>query len=154
MTLLHAGTVRDGEKISVAEYGDANLWLEVELSPSWPGRLRQFLSQAPRISLAVRMTKRKQGHGAVSRATFWPMLAAGFLASPLSLNKNEMVDLYTGGPLKRPDAYAIELEGMSSLWNNRIGYKRYRIDSPLGRNSPSELGELKFTADSRSADPQ
>jgi len=39
LTLLREGTVQPGEAIDLSDCGDANLWLEIDLQPSLPGRV-------------------------------------------------------------------------------------------------------------------
>jgi len=40
------------------------------------------------------------------------MLAAGFLASPLLLNRSDVVNLYAGKPAVRPAAYSVDIESI------------------------------------------
>jgi hypothetical protein len=142
MTLLREGSVHEGEPIGVAEYGDEDLWLEISLTPTVEGRLRQFLYKPPEVYLAVWGQSTQQG--AVFRAPV-PMLAAGFLASPVVLRNRDMADLYTGNTVRRPGGYAIKLQpGTANFWQDEIHYRLYRIDSKLGRNSTPDPTLMKL----------
>jgi hypothetical protein len=133
MELLREGVVRVGEPITVAEYGDSDLWLEISLAPTAKGRLREILYKPSEVYLAV-MTQPTQ-QAPVFRAPV-SMLAAGFLASPILMQTKDVADLYTTGAIRRPGAYAILLQpGTAGMWRELISYRLYRIDTKLGRSS-------------------
>ena len=53
------------------------------------------------------------------------MLAAGFLASPLLLNNEDVLNLYAGRSIRQPGACAVEvLPGEECYWQEAV---RYRI---------------------------
>jgi hypothetical protein len=133
MTLLREGVVRPDEPISVGEYGDVDLWLEISLAPSMEGRLRQAIYKPTEVYLAV--WGQSTAQAAMFRAPV-PMLAAGFLASPVLLRNQDIVELYTGSTIHHPGGYAIHLQpGSANLWQDLIQYRLYRLDVKLGRNS-------------------
>src|SRR5439155_20987202 len=99
--------VEPGAPIPLSSLGDADLWMEIELKPTWAGRLWQFLSRPPIVRLAA---WRQAGKELIIRHRAPPsMLAAGFLASPLLLGNDDVLNLYTNGVIERPASYSIEL---------------------------------------------
>ncbi len=142
MTLLHEGSVHADEPINVAEYGDVDLWLEISLTPTLEGRLRQFLYKPSEVYLVVwdqSTTQRGMFRAPV------PMLDAGFLASPVVLRNPDLVGLYTGTAIHRPGGYAIQLQpGTANFWHDPIQYRLYRIDTKLGRNSTPDPALMKL----------
>jgi hypothetical protein len=131
LTLLREGTVRPGEPIVLQEFGDTNLWLEITLEPTLSGRLREFFYHPPTVRLAA---WREAGKELLTRRRApAPMLAAGFLASPLLLRNEDVQDLFAGKPVARPAAYSVELlPGEDRLWLPTIHFRIYRIENPLG----------------------
>jgi hypothetical protein len=125
--LLRQGTAHPGEPIHLEEYGSTNLWLEITISPSLAGRARQLLFKPPFVRLGV-----WRDAGQVRPMKFRappPMLAAGFVASPLLLTTADVQKLYEGGLAARPAAYSVELEpGTERLWQDTISYRVYAIE--------------------------
>jgi hypothetical protein len=127
--LLRQGTVRAGEQINLQAYGETNLWLEVNLEPTAMGRLRQFFYQPSIVRLSV-----WEGVPVKPAKQFRsppPMLAAGFIASPLLLSSSSLLDAYSGKPVTRPSAYAVEIAPSDRfLWQERISYRIYKTGNP------------------------
>jgi len=137
MTLLREGVLHADEPLAMAEFGDADLWLEISLAPSLKGRLRQAFYKPPEVYLAVWGQNPLQVR--LFRAPV-PMLAAGFLASPVVVRTQDLLDVYTGKAIRRPGGYAIRFQpGTAGMWQERIQYRVYRIDAKLGRNSTPDL---------------
>jgi hypothetical protein len=141
LTLIKEGVVRPGEMIGLKDYGNANIWLEISLEPTALGRVITFLYHPSEILLAAwRQSATKQM--AVFRAPA-PMLAAGFLASPLLLDNRDVLSFYAGKPVIRPSAYSIELGSSSKyLWHENIAFRVYRIENQLGNSASPELVRL------------
>jgi hypothetical protein len=141
LTLIREGVVRPSEKLELKDYGNANIWLEISLEPTALGRALTFLYHPSEILLtAWRESARTQM--AVFRAPA-PMLAAGFLASPLLLDNRDVLNLYAGRPGVRPSSYSIELGPSSKyLWRERIAFRVYRIENQLGNSASPELARL------------
>jgi hypothetical protein len=145
LQFVREGAVRPGELIDLRDQARADLWLELQLEPTLLGRARDFFYQAPPLQLGVWC----QGSPNLRRAKFRasaPMLTAGFLASPLLLEGDDILDLYTGVAITRPVAYSIELPaGSKSFWQPSVRFRIYRIVNQLGRCvSPSLARLLKF----------
>jgi hypothetical protein len=141
LTLLRQGILGIGDVIGLKEYGNANMWLEIELKPNIAGRLAQALYRPSEVTLAV-WTDTPNIRVARFRAPA-PMLAAGFLASPLPLDHNDVLDLYAGKPIMRPSAYSIELSPAAQyLWSDAINFRLYKIQNALGGSSSKQLDRL------------
>ena len=142
MTLLREGSVAEGEPINVAEYGDVDLWLEITMTPTLEGRLRQVFYKPTETYLVV--WAQASAQPVAFRAPV-SMLAAGFLASPVALRNVDLLNLYTGKAILRPGGYAIRLQpGTASLWQNQFQFRLYRTDAKLGRNSTPDPTLMKL----------
>ncbi len=141
LTLLREGTLGVGDVIGLKEYGNANLWLAIDVKPNLAGQLGRWLYRPSELTLAVwcdTPTLRAARFHAPA-----PMLAAGFLASPLPLDNRDVLDLCTGKPITRPSAYSIEIgPAAQHLWQDGIHFRLYRIENQIGQSAPSELGGL------------
>ena len=134
LRLLRQGSVRPGEPITLREYGEAAIWMEVDLTPSVRGRIRQFLYKAPEVRLTVeRGTSKTQ---AMFRAPA-PMMAAGFLASPLLLRTEDVLGLYNDTNVLRPTAFSVTLNpGEGHFWQETVAFRIYEIENGLSRRVP------------------
>ena len=140
LILIKEGVVYPGEMIGLKEYGNANIWLEVVVEPTALGYARTFFYHPPEIVLtAWRQSATTQMASFRAPA---PMLAAGFLASPLLLDNREVLNLCAGKPVIRPNAYSVELTAGSYLWQSNIRFRVYRIENQLGNSASPELVRL------------
>ena len=131
LTLLRTGEVQLGERIDLSEFKDLNLWLQIDLKPSISGRLRSVLYKPYRPRIAA--WSNSATHSLLARGgVAEPMLAAGFLASPLLRQEDDVERFYTGGTVLRPTAYSIEpAPGTSALWQDSMRFRIYKIETPL-----------------------
>src|SRR6185295_3050291 len=107
LTLLREGYVRSGESIGLAGYGESNLWLEISLTPTLLGRIKQILYKPGPVWLIMDRGSAK------SHATFRapaPMMATGFLASPLLLRNEDVLAMHRGTNITRPKSYELSLD--------------------------------------------
>jgi hypothetical protein len=133
LTLERAGTVNAGEIIPLPPAGDTNLWLEIEVAPTFPGRVRQVLYRPATARLAAW----KNGKVLLRRRAPPVMMAGGFLASPLLCGNSDMASYFNGGVPVRPDGYSVEIEpDQRSYWAPVIQYRLYRIENPPRRATP------------------
>jgi len=138
LSLAREGTVRPGQALDLREFGDTDLWLEISLEPTLLGRLRQVLYRPPTVRLAA--WREPGGKLLVRNRAPAPMLAAGFLASPLLLNNEDVLNLYANRAITRPGACSVEvLPGEQRYWQDAVRYRIYKIESRLGRCVPAEL---------------
>jgi len=132
LRLLRQGVVGPGKPIDLREYGDADLWLEIDLSPTVTGRLRQLVYRPPTVRLAAWREPAREllvRHRAPAS-----MLAAGFLASPLLLRNEDVLNLYDSNGCARPGAYSVELlPGEEQFWQGAIRFRIYKIENQVGR---------------------
>ncbi len=143
LTLLRERTVRPGEPINLADFGETNLWMEIGLAPTLIGQIRQFLYKPAKVHLKIwggPHTARAAEFGAPA-----PMLEAGFVASPFLLGNGDIVDLYTGAPVARPRAYSLELGPEARpFWQDQARVRIFKIESQLGKSAPQELQRLRY----------
>lgn len=126
-TLVREGSVRPGERIrwTESENSEQDLWLEIELAPTWRGRIRQIMFKPPRIRIAFWSENSKAPLARMGAAA--PMLAAGFLASPVLIRNEDVLAYYSGRPVVRPSACSLELEpGTEAFWQSSIRFRLFR----------------------------
>lgn len=141
LTSLSEGTVHPGEPIFLNEFGDADLWMQIEVKPSLLGRVRQFFFKP--TTLRIAMWHKSSRQSASSFRAPAPMLAAGFVASPLIANNEDALNLYTASAIARPYACSVELgAGNQHFWQETIRYRIYKIEKPLGRGARENLPRL------------
>lgn len=142
MTLLREGSAPLGEPIYLPENA-SNVWMEVAVEPTLLGRAARMLYRSGTVHMKV-----LGATGVVEGAEFGtptPMLAAGFLASPLLLGNADVVDLYTGNPGCHPKAYAVDVPAAEkSLWKSSVHFRLYQIENNVGHSVSAPLQRLKF----------
>jgi hypothetical protein len=139
--LVREGTVHPSEPIFLYEFGDADLWLQIDVKPTLLGRARQFFYKPTIVRLAMWHKSSKQGASTFRAPT--PMLAAGFVASPILANNEDTLNLYANTAVTRPYACSIELGvGNQRFWQETISYRIYKIENKLGRCAHENLPRL------------
>lgn len=127
MTLLREGEARPGEKIELKDFGDTNLWMEIDLKLSPVGRIRQFLYHPPTVRLAA--WRDGGGRLLLRRRAPPPMLAAGFIASPLLSRNEDLAAFHRGESVARPTAYSVEImAGEDYLWDSSFHFRLYKLE--------------------------
>jgi hypothetical protein len=131
LKLVSEGDVSPDGVITLGEFGDANLWMEIDLQPTWLGELRRVLYKPAEAKLGVWSgLPNEPGKAFLAPAC---MLSAGFLASPLVLDNHDVANLYQGKALIRPTAIAVRfLPSPVDFWQEKIHYRIYRIENKLG----------------------
>lgn len=141
LSLLREGTVHPSQPIFLNEFGDGDLWMQITVKPTFLGRVRQFFYKPPIVRLAMWHKSSKEG-ASWFRAPV-PMLAAGFVVSPMLANTEEALNLYTGSAMTRPQACSVEMgAGNQRFWQETIGYRIYKIERNLGRCAREQLPRL------------
>jgi len=131
LTLLREGTVRLGEEIGLDDLGNADLWMEISAEPTLAGRVMQLVYKPQKIRLAVRRESSKAPSLRFPAPA--PMLAAGFLASPLLIRQADVSNLYAGNAVTRPKGYSVELLASETrLWQDTVRFRIYKIENKLG----------------------
>ena len=137
LRLVAQGALGPGEKLDLQSYGDTNLWLEIVAPAALPGRVRQFAYQLAPLRLEVALAASEQTN-MVFRAP-GVMMAAGFVASPLLTNDRDLLNLYSGKPVRRPVSYCVEIEpNQKVFWKAQFQFRLYRIESQLGFIAPAQ----------------
>jgi hypothetical protein len=140
LTQLEKGFARIGQKIDLSKFGDVALWVEIDIRPSLIGSLRQKTYASPVVRLAAYRDDNHTLVASTSAATSLitrrrappSMLAAGFLATPLVLNTDDVAKLLSAKPIVRPAAYSVEpTPGQEKLWQQQITYRVFRIENPF-----------------------
>jgi hypothetical protein len=135
LEVLREGTLRPGDLLSMRDWLNSDIWISLEMQPTLPGSIRSFFYKPPKVELGVWMfegAKLKMAKFSAPPA----MLAAGFLANPLELENQDIMDLYVGKNIARAVAYSLELPARTkSLWQDSVHYRVYRIEKQLGRTT-------------------
>jgi hypothetical protein len=133
--LVSEDHIQFGQQIDLRKYGESPLWVEIELTPSFRGWLRQSFYAAPIIRLAAWSDPGKTL--IIKRRAPSSMLSAGFVASPLLLTTRDM-QLLSAGKSSHPAAYSVEADpGQRQLWRNDIRVRIFRIENPLAEDRKS-----------------
>jgi hypothetical protein len=141
LTLLREGTVHPGEPILLNESGQTDLWMQVTLKPTPLGLARQFFFKPTNVRLAMWHKPSKDGASWFRAPT--PMLAAGFVASPMLANTDDTLNLYADSSVIRPYACSIELGADNQrFWQETSDYRIYKIENRLGRSVRESLPRL------------
>ena len=145
LRLAREGTLEPGQLLDLRDQGIANLWLELELAPTLLGRARSLAYQPAEVRLGVWLQENARLRLAKFHAPA-PLLSAGFLASPLLLENDDVLGLYQRTPLTRPVAFSVELPaGSLQYWQRQIHFRLFKIENQLGRcTSPELVRLLKF----------
>ena len=53
LKLLQAGSVKSGERLDVGKYPEQNLWLEMDVKPTWWGRAVKFIYRPLPVRLSI-----------------------------------------------------------------------------------------------------
>lgn len=122
---LANGTARVGERIDVTAHESQDLWLEIKTTPGMLARLEAFALRPPPLRIRV-WCAGWPAEGVVFNAPA-PMLAAGFIASPLLGSTDDVASLLNGEPTRRLQAFAIE-----TSWRSRDTAIRYRVSTIPG----------------------
>jgi len=122
---LASGTARVGERIDLTAHQSQDLWLEIETRPGVLARTETFALRPPPLRLRV-WCAGWPAEGVVFNAPA-PMLAAGFIASPVLGSTDDVAALLKGEPTRRLQAFALETSRRS-----RDTGIRYRLASIVG----------------------
>lgn len=125
--MVAAGELPLDGKISLSDFPTNVLWLEIELHPSLPGRIKQLLYKGPHTRLAFFLS------GSAKRITAFapaPMLAAGFVANPLLLHTDDVRRFYEHrDAVTHPSAYSLSIESSDrKLWKSTFTYRLYTLE--------------------------
>jgi hypothetical protein len=127
LKLLRQGTAGLNERVHLPENKEGCIWLEVSIEPNWRGRLIQLFYKPGKTRIAFwapDMKKALNRSGAPA-----PMLAAGFIASPLLLKTQDVRDFFDGASMIRPAAFSIELSPeFQRYWKPTFLFRIYSVE--------------------------
>jgi len=120
--------VRVAERVDVTDFGGRDLWLEIDVSPGIVARAEAFVVRPPptRIRLWADGLP-EEGHAYLAPP---PMLATGFIASPVLMGTADAAAVLAGGATRRLRAFAVETS--RSYRDTPI---RYRLHAIVGNLS-------------------
>jgi len=124
--LLKEGTAHAGDRIDLAGYRPEDIWLEIFVHPNWRGHLRKLFYKPSTVRISF--WSERPGERLARARSPAPMLAAGFLASPLLLRNQDVIDFYEGKNFIRPAACSIETEFGERFWHETYYFRIYEID--------------------------
>ncbi len=145
LTLVREGLVSMRKPIDLKGFASTNVWIEIEVAPTFAGRCRQFLFKPAPVRLVAwfnpgdlqanplpgRTADAPGGREGNTQAPWKappPMLSAGFLGSPLLLDDRDVTNFLSGGSVRRPIAYSVELDpGSAAFWQHEIRYRIYTM---------------------------
>ena len=135
LTVLQEGILQPGERLSVSRFGETNVWLELRVEATLPGRLRQVFYRSAELQLLV--WGDSSGNAPRRFRAPAPMLSAGFLASPLLLKTEDFANVSRGCGATRPSSYAVDFGASSATWWKR--QIRFRLSRIEREQNPSEF---------------
>ena len=127
LTPVREGTARLGEKVNLPDDRKGLLWLEIELEPSAFDRLRTFLYRPREMQLVI--WKESDRDPSLEYRAPAAMLSAGFLISPLALDNQAVVNIYSGGNVLRAGAFTVQAApGLLNLGASSFRYRIFRFE--------------------------
>jgi hypothetical protein len=125
LELLHSGSLRPGERIDMASHSARDLWLEIDASPGLLARVESFVLRPP--PLRIRIWREDWPAEGVLFTAPAPMLAAGFIVSPVLGSTTDVATLLADGQTQRLQAFAVETPARA-----RSTAIRYRLHAIVG----------------------
>lgn len=127
LTLIQEGDIATGEPITLTNLESGRLWMQIELKPTFLGKLRQLVYKPPLVVLGAydqRDPEKPKWYRAPAS-----MLAAGFLASPLIGNNEDVVAFYNQGQFALPSAYSVAVDDPTGrLWRRNLHFRIFRLE--------------------------
>jgi hypothetical protein len=124
LTLLKTGNATLGKRIDLAPFAETNIWIQIIAQPTFTGRIRTLLNK-PAVLRLNAWTQNKKFSGKAPA----PMLASGFVASPLLIDTDDVRDFFKNENQKRPDSYSITTDpGNESYWQPHLEYRIYALE--------------------------
>ena len=91
MKLIHEETVSFDKKINLSEWNNVPLIMQVDVKPTFVGRLMTFIYQSPVLSLNIH-----SGDKVLSTRFIPEMASRGFFINPLLFENKDVANLYKG----------------------------------------------------------
>lgn len=125
---ISSGTLEPGVRLDLSPYADGDLWLEIDASMGLVAKAESFLLRAPTLRIRV-WPEGGPADGEVYNAPA-PLLAAGFIASPVLTDTDAVAAFLADGTARRLEAIAVE---PASRYRSQttIRYRLARIEEGL-----------------------
>jgi hypothetical protein len=130
LKLLQEGTIKSGERLDLSHYPEQNLWLEIEVKPTWWGRALKLIYRPLPVRVSVWANSSAGSKPIARRQAAASALAGGFLCSPFFLRTDAVSDFYSDQSVLRPGAVSVDAnpEG-EHLRNEAIHFKLYEVEN-------------------------
>ena len=133
LKLIQEGGVRSGERLDFGRFPEQNLWLEMEVKPTWWGRVLKLFYRPLPVRLSVWANSSPDVKPIARRQAAASELASGFLCSPFFLQTEAVRDFYSGHAVLRPGAISLELDPKGEhLREAAIHFRLYQVDNIAG----------------------
>ncbi|HZR16960.1 MAG TPA: hypothetical protein VFE51_06500 [Verrucomicrobiae bacterium] len=138
LRLLKSGDFPLGQRLDISRNSAQNLWVELEIDPTWLGRLYKFVYHAPTVRLSVWANSNVARKAIIRRQAAPSLLETGFIGSPFLVNTAAVQDFYAGREVFRPGGFSIEATGPGTLWQKSIHFQVSKIETPPGQADQRE----------------
>jgi hypothetical protein len=133
LTLIQQGRFKLGQQLDLSHYAGNDLWIELDVQPTWWGRLRRLLYRPLPLRLSLWAAGEDSAKRIDRRQASASVMRSGFLCSPFLRNTADVQRLYDGQDQLRPKAISVETgREASGLWQTEIDFKLYTIETWLG----------------------
>jgi hypothetical protein len=129
LKLLREGSVKSGERLDLGQYPEQNLWLEMEVKPTWWGRALKLIYRPLPVRLSVWTNSSGGSKPIARRQAAASALAGGFLCSPFFLQTDAVKNFYSDQEVLRPGAISVDANpGGEHLRDEEIHFKLYEVE--------------------------
>jgi hypothetical protein len=136
LDLLHQGILTAGQRIRPSQYSRTNVWLDLEVEPTFPGRLMRFFCRPSALRLSVWEDQTGKLKLLARHRVAPSALRSGFLACPFPVDAKEVNDLYSGRSEFRPVDFSVEPDpSVKNLWSSQIRFRVYHLENDFGREN-------------------
>jgi hypothetical protein len=129
LRLIHEQTLRFDETVNLSAFKGMTLIMQVDMSPTLPGKLVKFVYQSPVLYLNMREGER------VIRKRFVPSMAkGGFLFAPLLQNSNDVIKMYEGSGVSADSvSFSMSADARWQL-SDTITFRLYNMEQDFVKN--------------------
>ncbi len=126
LTLVHEDIAPLEGRVMLPQESEELLWVEILVEPGLLGRLLHLMSKPPTLRLSF---WEKNGKTPLVRAQApAPMLACGFVASPLLVDTKHVKEFLDGSHGIRPFSFSLEVAPAAKrYWKPNFRYKVYQV---------------------------
>jgi hypothetical protein len=128
LKLLSEGMAGWDEHILLPTKSENLIWMEISVQPNWAGHMVETLYKPSKTRIAFWT---ETGKKPLTRSGAPPpMLAAGFIASPLLFQTEHVQNFLSGGKGIRPTSCSLEIPAEAKrFWNPTLNYRIYAVEN-------------------------